>query len=264
MVKAAGKKRLPTAPLGAKATKASVKNPMFASKPKDYSVGRDIQPKRDLSRYVRWPRYVRLQRQKRILLQRLKVPPSINQFNHGIDKNQASQLLRLMGRYKPESKKEKTERLQQMAKNKVDGKADATKKPHFIKHGVNHIVQLVESKQAKLVVIAHDVNPIELVLWLPALCRKKDVPYCIIKGKGRIGKIVNQKSTTCCAITSVRKEDQSELEAISKNFRASFNDNVDIRRRWGGGIMGVKSQHVIRARQQLLEKEKMKKAGLVL
>ena len=32
---------------------------------------------------------------------------------------------------------------------------------------------LVENKMAKLVVIAHDVDPIELVCWLPALCRKK-------------------------------------------------------------------------------------------
>lgn len=35
--------------------------------------------------------------------------------------------------------------------------------------------------------IAHDVNPIELVVWLPALCRKMGVPYCIIKGKVRLG-----------------------------------------------------------------------------
>merc|ERR1712066_171830 len=143
-----------------------------------------------------------------------------------------------------------------MAKDKVGGKGDASKKPNFVKHGVNHIVQLVESKQAKLVVIAHDVDPIELVLWLPTLCRKKDVPYCIIKGKGRLGKIVNQKSTTCAAITSVRKEDQAELEALCKNFRAAFNDNVDHRRKWGGGIMGLKSQHVTRAREHAIEKEK--------
>lgn len=29
--------------------------------------------------------------------------------------------------------------------------------------------------------IAHDVDPIELVVWLPALCRKMNVPYCIVK-----------------------------------------------------------------------------------
>ena len=50
-----------------------------------------------------------------------------------------------------------------------------------VKYGINHITTLVEQKQASLVVIAHDVDPIELVVWLPALCRRMDVPYVIVK-----------------------------------------------------------------------------------
>jgi large subunit ribosomal protein L7Ae len=50
-----------------------------------------------------------------------------------------------------------------------------------VKYGLNHITQLVESRKASLVVIAHDVDPIELVVWLPALCTKMGVPYCIVK-----------------------------------------------------------------------------------
>jgi hypothetical protein len=50
-----------------------------------------------------------------------------------------------------------------------------------VKFGLNHVTDLVESGKAQLVVIAHDVNPIELVVWLPALCRKMNVPYMIIK-----------------------------------------------------------------------------------
>jgi hypothetical protein len=30
--------------------------------------------------------------------------------------------------------------------------------------------------KSQLVVITHDVDPIELVVWLPALCRKMEVP----------------------------------------------------------------------------------------
>lgn len=44
--------------------------------------------------------------------------------------------------------------------------------------------------KAQLVVIAHDVDPIELVVWLPALCRKMEIPYCIVKGKARLGAVV--------------------------------------------------------------------------
>jgi large subunit ribosomal protein L7Ae len=35
----------------------------------------------------------------------------------------------------------------------------------------------VENKKAQLVVIAHVVDPIELVVFLPALCQKMGVPY---------------------------------------------------------------------------------------
>ena len=48
-------------------------------------------------------------------------------------------------------------------------------------YGLKHVTTLVEQKKARMVVIAHDVDPIELVLWLPALCRKMDVPFCIVK-----------------------------------------------------------------------------------
>ena len=49
-------------------------------------IGGNIQPKRDLTRFVRWPKYVRLQRQRRILYQRLKVPPTIAQFTQTLDR----------------------------------------------------------------------------------------------------------------------------------------------------------------------------------
>ena len=69
------KRVIPAAPkLTAKVVKKEPKkNPLYERRPKNFALGGDIQPKRDLTRFVRWPRYIRLQRQKRILLLRLKV-----------------------------------------------------------------------------------------------------------------------------------------------------------------------------------------------
>ena len=61
--------------------------------------------------------------------------------------------------------------------------------------------------KAKLVVIAHDVEPIELMTFLPTLCRKKGIPFCFVKGKARLGKLVHLKTATCLALTEVKKED---------------------------------------------------------
>merc|ERR1719310_2685401 len=98
----------------------------------------------------------------------------------------------------------------EMAQQKKDGQEVKTKKPQVIKYGLNHVTTLIEQKQAKLVAIAHDVDPIELVVWLPALCRKKEVPYCIVKGKGRLGQLVHKKAASCVAFTTVKQEDKSE------------------------------------------------------
>ena len=78
-----------------KAAAPAPSNPLFPSKPKNLRIGGDIRVKRDVSRYVRWPKYVRLQRQRKILMQRLKIPPAINQFKTTLDKNAAAELFKL-------------------------------------------------------------------------------------------------------------------------------------------------------------------------
>jgi len=75
------------APLAVKKPEAKrEKNPLFDSRPRNFGIGGDIQPKRDLSRFVRWPKYIRLQRQKAVLQTRLKIPPAVNQFYTTLDK----------------------------------------------------------------------------------------------------------------------------------------------------------------------------------
>ena len=155
---------------------------------------------------VKWPEYVRLQRQKKVLNLRLKVPPAIAQFQNVLDKNLATQTFRLLNKYRPETKVEKKERLTKEAAAVADGKKkeDVSKKPYVVKYGLNHVVGLIENKKASLVLIPNDVDPIELVIFLPALCRKMGVPYAIIKGKARLGTVVHKKvcyisfSTTLC------------------------------------------------------------------
>eukprot|EP00871_Galdieria_phlegrea_P003898 jgi/Galph1/4509/GphlegSOOS_G3173.1 len=255
------------APLPAAVAKKQVKkqakerNPLFESRPKNFGIGQDIQPKRDVSRFVRWPKYVRIQRQRRILFTRLKVPPAINQFTHTLDKNLSQQLFRLLMKYRPESRLDKKQRLRAMAETRAAGQDPTpTKKPFFVKHGVNHVVELIEQKKALMVVIAHDVAPIELVVYLPALCRKMDIPYCIVKGKAALGRVVHKKTVTCIAFTSVRPEDRPEFTKLADVIRSQYNDRyAEFRRQWGGGILSARSQHLLEKRRQAVEAEEKKR-----
>jgi len=105
----------------------TVNNHLFKKSPRIYRIGRDIPPKRDLYRFVRWPRYIRIQRQRAILNKRLKVPPSINQFTKTLTKNPAKDLFKLLTLYRPESTDQKEERLKKEAEEELKTEKKAKK-----------------------------------------------------------------------------------------------------------------------------------------
>jgi len=257
-----GKSKVAAAPLKSKIVEAKkVVNPLFEKRPKNFGIGQNIQPKRDLTRFVKWPRYVRLQRQKAILLKRLKVPPSINQFSSTLDRQTASQLFKLLDKYRPETKKDRRARLVQRAAERAAGKPDQpTKRPLVVRSGINTITSLIEQKKASLVIIAHDVDPIEIVLYLPALCKKMGVPYAIVKGKARLGQVVRRKTATALALTSVNPEDKTTLSKLVEVVKTNFNERYDeLRRHYGGGVLGAKSQARIMKLEKLKARELQQK-----
>jgi len=228
---------------------------LFEKRPRNFGIGVHIQPKRDVTRFVRWPKYIKLQRQKRVLMHRLKVPPMINQFTKTLDKSNAGLLFKLLNKYKPETKLAKKQRLLKIAEAKTKGETTTSTKPNVVKFGINHITGLVEQKKAKLVVIAHDVDPVELVVWLPTLCRKLNVPYVIVKGKARLGTVVHQKTATALAITNVDKEDTKDLSTLTDLAKDSYNNNTEVRRSWGGGKLGIKSLAAQKKKERAVAKE---------
>lgn len=220
---------------------------LLQAKPRNYSIGNSIIHKLDLTRFVKWPKYVRLQRQRRILYKRLRVPPAINQFTNTVERKLAQQLFKFLHKYRPEEKKEKEKRLKEEAKSKLESKEKKPKtvgkRKAAVRFGVNEVVGLVERKKASLVVIAHDVDPIEMVLYLPGLCKKLGVPYCIVKGKSRLGKLVHQKQTTCLALTRINKEDRTDFNNLVRSINQQFTDRyLQVNRKWGGNQLSKRSR----------------------
>merc|ERR1712039_977314 len=232
---------------------------LFEKRPKNLRIGGTVQPARDLTRFVRWPRYILMQRQKQVLYQRLRVPPAVNQFTKTLTSNQSKNLWRLLQKYTPESKKDKVARLKQAAENKAAGKEVKTSKPDTLKFGLNHVTSLVENGEAKLVVIAHDVDPVELVLWLPQLCRNKNVPYVIVKDKARLGRVCRQSTASCVAITSVKNEDKNDLEKLCTLGRNEFLESGAAHNTYGAPVMGIKARHREERIERLKQAEVMRK-----
>lgn len=284
------------------------RNPLVEARPRAFRVGQDLPPKRDLTRYVRWPRYIRLQRQKRVLFHRLKVPPPVNQFSFILSKASALNLFSILNKMRPEERaaakkrrleaataiiaarkaqvaeehKEKRKlkdllhkKEKKAAKAAKEGKAvpkpaeekkkepakkklahpELPAKPITVKYGLNHITNLVERNKAQLVIIAHDVDPIELVVWLPALCRKKGIPFCIVKGKSRLGRVVHKKTASALCITNVPKEERTKFTTLVEAIKTEFNDNPALIKTWGGQKVGVKRTQLENKRRRILVAE---------
>ena len=56
-----------------------------------------------------------------------------------------------------------------------------------VRIGTNETTKSVERGQAKLVVIANDVDPPEVVAHLPLLCEERKIPYVFVPSREKIG-----------------------------------------------------------------------------
>lgn len=97
---------------------------------------------------------------------------------------------------------------------------------------------------------------------MPALCRKMGVPYCIVKGKARLGLLVRRKTCTALALTHVEPNDKANFSKVIEAIKTNYNDRHDeIRRHWGGGILGSKSLARIAKLERAKARELAQKQG---
>jgi large subunit ribosomal protein L7Ae len=56
-----------------------------------------------------------------------------------------------------------------------------------VRKGTNETTKAIERAQAKLVIIAEDVDPPEVVAHLPLLCEERKIPYVFVPSKEKVG-----------------------------------------------------------------------------
>jgi len=218
-----------------------------------------------LGRLMRWPKYVRLQRQRKILLQRLKVPPALNIFNRGCSKEFARKIFMFSKNYSPETRRQKSLRLKAEAKLMAEGKPLPKDEARLtVRSGLGEVMQSIEKGEAKLVVIASDVDPIELVMWMPTLCVKKDIPFVIFKSKSRLGTLVHRKTNCCMSIVDVKPEDQKTLESIQKKARHLYNGRFnELKKSWGRQVFGIKTKHKMEKSKRKRKQEEARRRAAI-
>ena len=71
--------------------------------------------------------------------------------------------------------------------NKAYEAVEIAKKTGKIKKGTNETTKVVERGLAKLVVVAKDTNPKEVVMHLFPLCKEKSIPITVVPSKEDLG-----------------------------------------------------------------------------
>jgi large subunit ribosomal protein L7Ae len=79
-----------------------------------------------------------------------------------------------------------------------------------VRKGTNEATKAVERSQAKLVVIAEDVDPPEVVAHLPLLCDERKIPYVFVPDKNKLGTAIGI-DVPCAAACILREGEAAGL-----------------------------------------------------
>ena len=89
-----------------------------------------------------------------------------------------------------------------------------------LKKGINEVTRAVERGQAKFVVIAEDVDPPEIVAFLPILCDEKRIPYVYVPSKKDLGEAAGLE----VAASAVAIIDPGEAKGYLEELVKKVND----------------------------------------
>jgi len=87
-----------------------------------------------------------------------------------------------------------------------------------IRVGTNEVTKSSERAEAKLIVMAEDVYPVEILVHVPMLCEEKRIPYVYVPKKLRLGQAAGlSKSAASVAIV-----EPGEAKALLDEIAAAY------------------------------------------
>ena len=88
-----------------------------------------------------------------------------------------------------------------------------------LRKGTNEVTKAVERSDAKLVVIAEDIDPEEIVMHLPILCAEKNIPYTFVPDKMGLGKAAGLTVPSAAIAVSKAGAGEEALRGILTKIR---------------------------------------------
>ena len=88
-----------------------------------------------------------------------------------------------------------------------------------IKKGVNEVTKAVEKGTAKLVAYAGDINPPEIVMHLPLLCKEKNIPCAKVGGKEELGAAAGLTVPTAAVAIVQEGESKNLIKQVAEQLK---------------------------------------------
>ncbi|MBS3167748.1 50S ribosomal protein L7Ae [Candidatus Woesearchaeota archaeon] len=86
-----------------------------------------------------------------------------------------------------------------------------------IKKGTNEVTKTIERGTAKLVLVAQDTNPKEIIMHIPALCEEKNIPFIPVPKRQELGEVAGLNiPTSAISITQEGEAKQTIKELLLK------------------------------------------------
>jgi len=95
-----------------------------------------------------------------------------------------------------------------------------------VKKGTNETTKAVERGIAKLVIMAEDVEPPEVVAHLPILCEERNIPYIFVPSKAQLGSSLGLDVAAASAAIVEPSEAQTLVEQIINEMAKIRNKTV--------------------------------------
>ena len=93
---------------------------------------------------------------------------------------------------------------------------ESARKTGKIKKGVNEVTKAIERGTAKLVLVAKDTNPKEVIMHIPMLCEEKGVPFVAVPSREELGAAAGLTVPTTSVVIIKEGESKHLKEVIKK------------------------------------------------
>ena len=87
-----------------------------------------------------------------------------------------------------------------------------------IRKGANEVTKIIERGQAKIVVMAADVQPEEILMHIPLLCEEKGAPFAYVPSKQELGAAAGLEVPTATVAILDAGKGKANLEDLTKKI----------------------------------------------